>query len=152
MGDVLLAQVAGAARILPRNRGPCILRVLSMTMAPEQSISTHSFFRKHWRGECSFPRSFWVHTILLSWFTPILALSLVSLNPWHIAGRVASVAFVAISAIFYPVLWWGMLGTARAGKLHGEKRGRRIWVTAATLATTLLFMDSLYFFSAGAPS
>lgn len=117
-----------------------------MTMVPGQSTDQHGFFQKQWLGEYSFPRSFWLHTILLSWLTPILALSLLSLNPWHIAGRAASVAFVAICVIFYPLLWWGMLGTARAGKLYGENGGRRIWITAATLATTLLFMDSLYFF------
>jgi len=115
-------------------------------MVPEQSIDRHSFFRKHWLGEYSFPRSFWLHTILLSWFTPILALSLLSLNPWHLPGRAASTAFVALFVIFYPLLWWGMFGASRAGKLYAEKGGRRIWVTAATIASTLLLMDSLYFF------
>lgn len=123
-----------------------ILRVLSMTMAPEQLIDPHGFFQKQWLGEYSFPRSFWLHAILLSWFAPILALSLLSLNPWHIPGRIASVAFLAICMIFYPLLWWGMFGAARAGKLYAEKGGRRIWVTAATLTMAFLFMDSVYFF------
>jgi membrane-bound ClpP family serine protease len=39
-----------------------------------------------------------------------------------------------------------MGGTARAGKLYRENGGRKIWPTAAMLATMLLLMDSFYFF------
>jgi hypothetical protein len=119
-----------------------------MTVVLEQSLGKRGFFQRHWRGEYSFPRSFWLHTILLSWFAPIATLSLLSSNPWHIPGRAASVAFVAIFVIFYPLFLWGMFGTGRAGRSYREKGGRKIWVTTATLAMTLLFMDSLFFYLA----
>jgi hypothetical protein len=118
-----------------------------MTMVDsEKAIRAHGFIRKHWLGEYSFPRSFWFHTILLSWFTPIAALTLLSSNTWHIASRVSSVMFVAILVMFYPLLLWGMGGTARAGKRYEEHGGRKAWAIAARLATMLLLMDSIYFF------
>jgi hypothetical protein len=112
----------------------------------DQSPRARGFVRRHYLGEYSFPRSFWLHTILLSWFTPIAALTLLSSNSWHIQGRLASFAFLAVLVMFYPLLFWGMAGTARASKVYGQNGGRKIWVSTAMLATTLLFMDSLYFF------
>jgi hypothetical protein len=105
-----------------------------------------SFIRTHWLGQYSLPRSFWLNTILLSWFIPIAALTLLSSNTWHLPARLTSVAFVVIFVAFYPLLIWGMGGTARAGKFYREKGGRKIWASAATLATMLLLMDSVYFF------
>jgi hypothetical protein len=104
------------------------------------------FLRKHWLGEYSLPQSFWLHTILLAWLLPICALTLLSSNPWHIPPRVASLAFVAIFLIFYPVLWWAILGTARASKSYRQKGGRKIWLSAAMWVPALLFTDSLFFF------
>jgi hypothetical protein len=105
-----------------------------------------SFIRAHWLGQYSFPRSFWLNTILLSWFIPIAGLTLLSLNTWHLPARLTSVAFVIIFVTFYPLLIWGIGGTSRAGKLYREKGGRKIWASAAMLAMTLLLIDSVYFF------
>ena len=115
-------------------------------VASDEIPKAHGFIRKHWLGEYSFPRSFWLHTVLLAYLVPILALALLSFNGWHIPARVDSVAFVAVLLMFYPSLLWGMLGTARAGRLYSERGGRKIWVSAAPWATTLLLMDSIYFF------
>jgi hypothetical protein len=111
----------------------------------EQALGTEGFIRRHWSGEYSFLRSFWLHTILLSWFIPIVAMTLLSSNTWHIPARDASIAFVAIFVVFYPSLLWGMRGTARASQLYQEKGGRKTWATAATMVSTLLLVDSLYF-------
>src|ERR1700722_12405052 len=107
---------------------------------------TSTFIRKHWLGQYSLIRSFWLNTILLAWFTPLVALTLLSSNTWHVRPRVTSVAFVVIFLTVFPLLLWGMGGTARAGKLYREKGGRKIWPMAAMLATMLLLIDSFYFF------
>ena len=115
-------------------------------MDSEQPARTNGFIRKHWLGEYSFQRSFWLNTIFLSWFTPIATLTFLSSNTWNIPARVTSIAFVAILLMFYPLLLWGIGGTARAIKVYREKGGRRIWSVVAMPVMMFLFVDSLYFF------
>lgn len=115
-------------------------------MDREQPVRAHGFIRKHWLGEYSFPRSFWLNTILLSWFTPIAMLSLLSSNTWNIPARAASIAFVSIFFMFYPLFFWGVLGTARAIKVYRENAGRKIWIVVAMPVMTLLFGDSFFTF------
>jgi hypothetical protein len=89
----------------------------------EQSFDTRGFIRKHWLGGYSFPRSFWLHAILLSWFVPVTALNLLSSNPWNFPARATSVAFVVVFMMFYPSLFWGMSGTACANKeINGVRK------------------------------
>jgi len=107
--------------------------------------NTHGFIRRHWLGEYSFPRSFWFHTTVLAWLAPIATLTVLSSNAWNIQGRTASGAFLAILLVFYPALFWGICGTARAAKHYLNTGGTRIWVQAASWVIALLFMDSIYF-------
>jgi len=112
----------------------------------EQPVRANGFIRKHWLGEYSFQRSFWLNTILLSWFIPIAMLTLLSSNIWKFPARVTSIAFVAIFLMFYPLFFWGIAGTARAIKVYREKGGRKIWIVVAMTVMMLLFVDSFYFF------
>lgn len=112
----------------------------------KQAIDTRGFIRKHWLGAYSFPRSFWLHAILLSWFVPVAALNLLSSDTWNFPARATSVAFVVVFLMFYPSLFWGMSGTARAATLYRENGGRRIWPIVAMYVMVFLFADSIYFF------
>lgn len=110
-------------------------------------LKAQGFIRKHWRGEYSLPRSFWLNTVAVAYLAPLAALDLLSWNPWYV-GRATSVAFVAILVVFYPSLVWGLLGTARAGTHYQERGGRSIWVGAAIWITLFLFVDSIGYFLA----
>jgi hypothetical protein len=106
---------------------------------------TYGFIRKHWRGEYSFARSFWLDTILLTWLIPIAALSVLSSNNWGIQGRIASIAFVVILLMLYPSLFWGICGTARAARRYRDKGGSNARVMIASWVMVFLLMDSIYF-------
>jgi hypothetical protein len=112
----------------------------------ETYFVTSTFIPKHWRGEYSLRRSFWLNTVVISWFIPLSTLTLFSANTFQLPTRIASIAFVIVFGMFSPSLMWGLVGTARASKIYQERGGRKSWATAAVLVTMLLLLDSLFFF------
>ena len=109
-----------------------------------QILSPHTgFIRKHWNGDYSFTRSFWINFVLIAWLVPIL----VSLGQAVIAPtlspRLSSAAYLSSSIAEIALLIWGALGAARSAKRYRDNGGAKQWSQAALFAISLMAVSTI---------
>jgi hypothetical protein len=83
------------------------------------------FLQKHWNGEYSLARSYWLNTVLVSLFAPGLGLVLFPLLKDRPA-RFSSAAALLLTALGYAAWFWAVRGTwvsATRHKIAGGKWG-----------------------------
>ena len=107
------------------------------------------YLRRHWRGECSLARSFWVNFLLL--FCVLNFLERFTLPPYLHGETLVSSAvigfFVVVRVVIYP---WQVVGVVRACERHIKNRTDRTWAIAAqgvvvlSIAATLAAVFSSY--------
>ena len=96
-----------------------------------------AFFRRHYNGDYSLGRSYWVNTLLVSLFAPAIGIMLL---PWlteEFPARYGSIG-VLLLTIFGVLAWfWAVAGTwASAGK-HVQRGGKSGWATVAKVMIVL---------------
>lgn len=96
-----------------------------------------AFFRRHYNGDYSLGRSYWLNTFVVSLFAPLFGLMLL---PWlseNFPARYGSAGFLFITALGIVAWFWAVAGTwASAGK-HVQRGGRAGWATAAKFMIVL---------------
>jgi hypothetical protein len=96
-----------------------------------------SFFRKHFNGDYSLGRSYWVNTFLIALVAPIAGLLLVPVLSDHFAARYASLAFLLIT-VFGLIAWcWAVSGTWASATKHVGRGGRQGWASATKVIIVL---------------
>ena len=65
-----------------------------------------SFFGRHWRGEYSLGRSYWLHTVLLSSLVPALAISVLARLTNDMPARYGMAGVLGIAAFSYLAWTW----------------------------------------------
>lgn len=90
-----------------------------------------AFFRRHYNGDYSLARSYWVNTFLVSLFAPVLG---VMLLPWlgeNLPARYGSSGFLFVT-VFGIVAWcWAAAGTWASANKHVQRGGKAGWARAA---------------------
>ena len=87
-----------------------------------------SYFMRHWRGELSLARSFWVNCGLLSlvWL-PLFGLEpLIRAYPPNLTTLLAALAVMLVLMLAMAV--WQGVGTWRSARQHRARGGRMLWV------------------------
>jgi hypothetical protein len=90
-----------------------------------------SFFRKHFDGEYSLGRSYWVNTFLIQLFAPLLG---VLLLPWlseNFAARYTSSAVLFLTTLGVVAWAWAVSGTWASANKHVGRGGKQGWASAA---------------------
>lgn len=90
-----------------------------------------AFFRKHFNGDYSLGRSYWVNTFLIQLFAPVLG---VVLLPWldeNFPARYGSATVILLTAIGTVAWAWAISGTWSSAAKHVSRGGRQGWATAA---------------------
>jgi hypothetical protein len=90
-----------------------------------------AFFKKHFNGDYSLARSYWVNTTLISFFAPLIGALLL---PWlaeNFAARYASMAFIFTTALGVSAWFWAVSGTWASANKHVSRGGHKGWATAA---------------------
>ena len=90
-----------------------------------------AFFRRHYNGDYSLARSYWVNTFLVSLFAPVLGLMLL---PWlseNFPARYGSAGFLFITGLGIVAWFWAVSGTWASANKHVQRGGKSGWVTAA---------------------
>lgn len=90
-----------------------------------------AFFRRHFNGDYSLGRSYWINTLLVSLFAPALGLMLL---PWlgaNLPARYGSAAFLAITALGVAAWTWAVAGTWASANKHAQRGGKPGWAIAA---------------------
>ena len=109
------------------------LSVIPPAILPEYK-GLRGFVRRHYRGDYSLARSYWVHTFLFS----ILASSLTAgvLAAFGSGSKARYISLTVIVAIlFMAALWvWGVVGTWASATKHPGRGGSSFWAGAAKVA------------------
>jgi hypothetical protein len=96
-----------------------------------------SFFGKHFNGDYSLGRSYWVNTFLIQLFAPVLGLLLL---PWlveNFPARYGS-ATVLILTLLGLIAWaWAIAGTWASANKHVSRGGKQRWASAAKFMIVL---------------
>lgn len=96
-----------------------------------------AFFRRHYNGDYSLGRSYWVNTLLISLFAPILGLILI---PWlgeHFPAQYGSGGVLFITTLGLVAWFWAVSGTWASANKHTQRGGRSGWATAAKIMIVL---------------
>lgn len=89
-----------------------------------------SFIRRHWRGDYSLARSYWLHTVLLSSLLPAFAISALARLTNDMPARYGVGGVLAIAAFSYLAWFWGVRGCWMSAGRHVARGGRR-WAEVA---------------------
>ena len=97
------------------------------------------FLGRHWRGEYSLARSFWVNGLLGSLFLGLYFIALaVSFPEGPESAPGWNSSFLVLSLIFD--IWLGV-GQWRAANRHIEATGHRFWARAVQVFVVLTFLS-----------
>lgn len=96
-----------------------------------------AFFKKHYNGDYSLGRSYWVHTFLISWFALGAGVLVTGWLGEHFPARYGSMAALLTMAGVLGLWVWAIAGTwASAGK-HVRRGGKAAWANLAKVAIVL---------------
>lgn len=118
-----------------RNRPPSP-KALAAAPVPEYK-GPLAFFRRHYNGDYSLARSYWVNTLLISLFAPLLGFMVV---PWlveHFPARYGSAGFLFVTALGVAAWFWAVSGTWASANKHVQRGGEPGWATAAKVMIVL---------------
>ena len=96
-----------------------------------------AFFKRHYNGDYSLGRSYWVNNTLVAWFAPLLGLLLL---PWlseNFASRYASMGVVLITTFGVVAWFWAVAGTWASASKHVQRGGTGFWANAAKVMIVL---------------
>lgn len=96
-----------------------------------------AFFRKHYNGDYSLARSYWVNTLLVSMFAPVVGLVML---PWlseDFPARYGSAGFLFITALGITAWIWAVSGTWASANKHVQRGGQSGWATTAKVVIVL---------------
>jgi hypothetical protein len=102
-----------------------------------------AFFLKHWRGDYSLARSYWLNSTLAS--VAILVVANV-VNPWvaqEYTARLTSIWVLALTVLGALVLVWSIGGTWFSANKHVERGGSKFWAGAARIALALAMLRAI---------
>lgn len=108
-------------------------------MASKLELSTErdSYFRRHWRGELSLPRSYWINGVLIFGVGCNLMLALTvtfTIMLFRQQDDIGAPIVLLLIALELAAYVWALVGTWRSA---GRYRGSRVWPILARIAMCL---------------
>ncbi|AQW31833.1 hypothetical protein ACJBUE_22815 (plasmid) [Ralstonia syzygii subsp. celebesensis] len=102
---------------------------------------SRNFFARHWRGDYSLVRSYWLHTASMQFGTVTLSAGITHALAHNAPARAASSALLVIYTLGL-ILWvWAIVGTWRAAERERAEKQRAglsgVWSTVAKLMILL---------------
>ncbi|MHB1216242.1 MAG: COG3904 family protein [Thiobacillus sp.] len=115
---------------------PTVAHLTGGTPIPEYS-GPLAFFRRHYNGDYSLARSYWVNTLLVSMFAPVVGLILL---PWlseSFPARYSSAGFLFVTTLGITAWFWAVAGTWASANKHVQCGGNSGWAAAAKFMIVL---------------
>lgn len=131
IGGLIWAKVRRDAR-----NAPAVLQVLGGAPIPEYK-GPLAFFRRHYNGDYSLGRSYWVNTFLIQFFAPLLGILLL---PWlgeNFPARYGSVGVLLLTALGILAWAWAISGTWASANKHVARGGKQAWASATKVMIVL---------------
>lgn len=95
------------------------------------------FFRRHFNGDYSLPRSYWVNTALVSVAYLLLVSAVMRYVAEHWAARQASAAVLLFTAFGILIWCWSVSGTWASANKHPSRGGSPFWANAAKVVIVI---------------
>jgi ATP-dependent protease ClpP protease subunit len=125
IGGLIWAKVRRDAR-----NAPAVLQLPGGAPVPEYK-GPLAFFRRHYNGDYSLARSYWVNTLLVSMFAPVAGIVLL---PWlteNLPARYGSGGVLIVTTLGFTAWLWAISGTWASANKHVQRGGKSGWATAA---------------------
>jgi len=122
--------------------------------APHADKAGHGlrgFLRRHYHGDYSLARSFWVNNFLIASFAPLLGILTIPWMSEQFPARYAAASVVILTILGVTAWFWAMRGTWASASRHVGRGGRPFWAYAAKLAILLSVFRHIGGFAASAP-
>lgn len=101
------------------------------------------FLSRHFNGDYSLGRSYWVHVFLLSTLGSMAVFSLLPVLGPALSATHLSLALLAGLAFMAAIWVWGVIGTWRSADKHRARGGRALWAGLARIAIVLGVLRSV---------
>lgn len=112
---------------------------------PLVAVRRRHYVIRHWRGELSLVKAFWVNEILLTLVCLGLLLPLYWLMLRHPPSPMTTIiAVVLILAGLLMLSVWQVVGVTRSANRHKQRGGKQHWVTALRMLLTVGVSYSVY--------
>ena len=131
IGSLIWAKVRRDARNAP------VIPQLPAGAPVPQYTGPLAFFRQHYNGDYSLARSYWVNTLLVSLFAPVVGIMLL---PWldeNFPARYGSTGLLFITTLGVLAWFWAVAGTWASANKHVQRGGKSGWATAAKFMIAL---------------
>lgn len=118
----------------PAGDDEAVAAFAARTAWPKRASGPVDYIAKHWRGELSLAKSYWVNTILLSIPFTIMISSLDTLSrKIHTVEETAALfwALAALTVFVFPLTVWQLMGTWRSASRRTAATGKSGWSTVA---------------------
>lgn len=133
---LLIGGLIGAKVRRGASNAPAVFQMASGAPVPEYK-GPFAFFRRHYNGDYSLARSYWVNTFLISLFAPVVGIMLL---PWlgeKFPARYGSAGFLFVTTLGIVAWFWAVAGTWASANKHVQRGGQSGWATAAKFMIVL---------------
>jgi ATP-dependent protease ClpP protease subunit len=108
------------------------------SMETEQTYhGPFAFFRRHYNGDYSLGRSYWVNTFLIQLFAPLLGVLVITWLGVNFPARYGSAAVLLLTLLGVVAWIWGISGTWASANKHVTRGGKQGWASAAKVMIVL---------------
>lgn len=131
IGGLIWAKVRRDAR-----KAPAVPQLSGAAPIPEYK-GPLAFFYRHYNGDYSLARSYWVNMLLVSMLAPVAG---VVLLPWlseNLPARYGSAGVLVVTTLGITAWFWAISGTWASANKHVQRGGKSGWATAAKFMIVL---------------
>lgn len=143
LGRDELNQLVASRATLEREAAAALDQVLAERgeLPPEALARTYRGFggyvARHFHGNFSLARSYWLHVFLLSSLAGAALVTLVRVTEPMLSATQLSIVLLAGAAVVIAIWVWGVVGAWRSSSKHADRGGRELWVVMAKVALAL---------------
>lgn len=102
-----------------------------------------AFFKKHFNGDYSLARSYWVNTFLVSLFAPLLGILILPRLSDNFPARYSSAGFLLVTVLGVVAWTWAVSGTWASANKHVGRGGNHSWAVAAKVVIVIAILKSI---------
>jgi hypothetical protein len=99
----------------------------------------NSYIARHWRGELSLAKSFWLNGFVIGFISRVLFSGLLTASQFLGSANVVVPVFFALQALNILVVVWILVGIWRAASNYA---GRRLWAILAKIVVVIGVLGS----------
>lgn len=121
----------------PSAIGESIERKIPIGVVSQEYQGPLAFFRRHYNGDYSLARSYWVNTLLVSLFAPVVGILLLPSLSENFPARYGSAGFLLVTMLGIVAWIWAVSGTWASANKHVQRGGKSGWATAAKFMIVL---------------